>query len=176
MLESALLLLIALVAVVAGAKQPRRALPARLLLAGDSHAEGLEAALRQHARARGTELDVLAVRGSSARDWRREHLARALERSPATVVLLVLGTNDCAAGQLEAEFPSNVRTIVHKAKAAGRSVIFLMPPNPCNVVRLALEFGGYDVFTPPRLELRDGIHATREGYQRWAASILADNF
>jgi lysophospholipase L1-like esterase len=173
MLEAAVLL-IAVLAIAAGVTQTRRrALPSRVLLVGDSHAEGLEPPLRELARARGIELDALAVRGSSARDWRREHLARALERSPAKLVLLVLGTNDCASPTLEAEFFGNVRTLVQRIRTAGRSVILLVSPALCERGRRALELVGADAFTPPALELRDGVHATPEGYGRWAASILA---
>lgn len=176
MTELAVLLLV--VGVLAGVAVATRGrpLPARLLLAGDSHAEGLEAPLRELVRARGSLLDALPVRGSSARDWRREHLARSFDRSPAKLILLVLGTNDCASAELELEFFANLRTLIERARAVGRQVILLVPPAPCDRVRRSLELAGAETFNPPPgLPLR-GVHATPEGYRQWAASIMGTIF
>jgi lysophospholipase L1-like esterase len=170
--------LVVLLVVVGGASRKRgaralakRALPARLLLAGDSHAQGLEPHLKQALRARSVPLDVSFIVGSTARDWRREFLGRALERSSAPVVLLVLGTNDCASPLLSAEFPGNVRVLVERVKAAGRSVVLLQAPGACARVRSALELAGVDVLLPPEMPM-NGIHATPAGYARWSAQIL----
>jgi hypothetical protein len=164
------------VAVAAAREARRRAreLPPLVLLVGDSLAQGLGPPLTRSFAARGVKLESVAVQGSSARDWRREFLRKALERSQARLVLVSLGTNDSASLELAEEFPSNVSRLAEALGGAKRDVLWLVPPKATHRVRWTLEQPQFEALEPPAgLRLDATGHPLGDGYARWAAAVDA---
>lgn len=169
----AFLLVVALSAAAAVSQRRKRTFPPLVLLIGDSLAQGLGPPLTRALALRGVALQSVAVQGSSARDWRREYLARAFAASPASLVIVSLGANDSASHALSVEFPSNVVRLAERLKADKRAVIWLMPPKAGREVRWTLEQPQFDTLEPPRgLELDATGHPLRDGYERWTSAIL----
>lgn len=169
----ALLLVAAAVALSRGAAaRGRGALPPAVLVAGDSLAQGLGPALQRALAPRGIAVFTVGVQGSSARDWRREFLARALGASPAPLVFMSLGTNDAASPVLAAEFAGNVQRIAERI--APRRAVWLIPPKRSGAVDAVLERPEFDSLAPPAgLRLDATGHPLGDGYDRWADSVVA---
>lgn len=167
-----LLVVLVVAAAAAAAKRRARELPPLVLLVGDSLAQGLGPPLTRFFAARGVKLESVSVQGSSARDWRREYLARALERSRASLVLVSLGTNDSASEALSVEFPSNVVRLAERLAGEKRAVIWLVPPKAGQRVRWTLGQPQFEAFEPPAgLELDATGHPRGDGFARWAAVV-----
>lgn len=165
----------------AGARARRVKLPRRWFLLGDSHVEGLAVSLGARAREQSIPFQMFAVRGSSARDWRRTHLRAALEFNAHELVFVSLGANDCASVELAAEFFGNLRVLLERLAQAKRVAVLLLPPAACGDIRRAMEQldAPLLILPPENLKLFDGVHLFPEGYTRWsqkiASSVLSSN-
>jgi GDSL-like Lipase/Acylhydrolase family len=175
MRELGIIVAVLIMAAAAAASRRRgRTLPPLVLLVGDSLAQGLGPPLTRLLAARGVTLQSVAVKGSTARDWRREFLARALDTSQARLVIVSLGGNDSASHILSVEFPGNVVTLARRLKAAKRDVVWLMTTKPSPQVRWTLEQPEFDCLPAPLgMQLDKTGHPLGSGYERWAAAIVA---
>lgn len=159
--------------------RPPRVLPgSRLFLFGDSMAEGLSPHLHALAREQGTELQVVAVRGSRVRQWEEsQKLIAQLESFDPDVVLVALGTNDAVAktdvSASAAELLCRIAESLPESETAWIGVPAL--PEDANVAtRDELEDVAPHYFPTDSMDLPmgpDGVHPTARGYAAWAGSI-----
>lgn len=143
------------------------------VLIGDSHAYMMARAFRDVARAYDKRATVVAHGGSSVRQWlvkkwvQREVLAKYPD---ATLLLISLGTN-CTHVE-RPRLADDIRRLISEADV---SVSWLLPP-PMKFDTTYLHDAVKAVpdtfpIDPGPLPLRDGVHATRQGYYTWAQTI-----
>ncbi len=155
----------------------------RIVLVGDSLAQGLGPVLAEIARRVPCAFQALGKKSTRVQDWMRDgDLLAAIGAPPADLVLVCLGTNDMRAAD-----PANAGTeagaLVDKIFAAGASVAWIGPPRmtfDTGAFRPALSgaCGPRDVriCDSQSLDLEraaDGIHLTPKGYRSWAETIAA---
>lgn len=163
---------------------PKRLVPGetRLLLLGDSLAEGLAPPLRALAQDERIAFEVRAVRGTRIDQWATsQKIPDVLARFRPTLILVSLGTNDeylrgedAAARQRPA-----AEALWRVLDAAGAHVVWVGPPmlpKPSNGVRAMLRgvvpsraYYPSDELAIPRGP--DGIHPTPRGYAGWAGAV-----
>jgi hypothetical protein len=154
---------------------------ARVLLLGDSIAEGLETPLRRAAMSDGAEL-VIAThkRGSTIHSW-VEHARTAVDVCAPSLTVVALGSNDAAARL--APRSEDVHTIVKACRAWGGEAHWLTPfrdSEPSEALSgLVWQAGGVVLDGPAlvkraRLSTVDGVHLDPNGYATAAANIWAD--
>jgi len=159
---------------------------ARVLLLGDSLAEGLAGPIEGLATASSVTLRSLHRRGSRIAGWSRDkQLAATLEAYEPTLVLISLGTNDAALEDPEAE-RGELDLLIRMASRAGSAVVvWLDPPSlPTlpreGIVRSMLDSSdagrevGMRRFDPRPLNLprsSDQVHLTPSGYKQWATAL-----
>jgi lysophospholipase L1-like esterase len=101
-------------------------------------------------------------------------LAKALASSLAPLVLVSLGTNDSVSSELAAEFPGNAQQLAERLAAAKRQAVWLMPPKNARSVAWTLQQPAFDTLGAPAGLVLDATgHPKGDGYERWAASIVA---
>ena len=154
---------------------------ARVLLIGDSYAQGLTAELKSIAKACVTPFGSDAVVGSHVTEWASDSWLRpalGLLTPPPNVALVSLGANDFQRND-PANVKAGVTTLVGKLRAAGCRVLWIAPltePFPDDVGALAMwrEAVGSDWFDSTKVDIPrtgDGIHSTPAGYAAWAEQI-----
>lgn len=176
---AALALGVAMVAVpiVRGAISPKIGASDRVLLVGDSLAQGLKPHMGQIAS---TDKVAFTADGrvSTRVDQWVHTLPQVLAATNPTLVLVSLGTNDAVAPGKIAEFPSNAKAIVDMVHARGAKVVWLLPPKmpfSTDVIRQGVEQAGPDLVWPSdRYAIERGpdqIHPTARGNAYWAALV-----
>lgn len=155
----------------------------RVLLVGDSHAQGLNTPLKGLATERGVPYVSLPKVGSRIDYWAKSAaLDEVLAAFDPTLVLVSLGTNDAyMGGDVTARQAPAMEALL--AKLHGRDVVWIGPPSLPEVhsgMRLDLRFLEFlAANTPNFLDTAgllismgpDGIHPTVLGYAGWAGAI-----
>lgn len=163
--------------------RPRITDGSRVLLVGDSHAQGLNTPLKAMATERGVPYVGLAKVGSRIDYWAASAaLDDALASFDPTLVLVSLGTNDAyMGGDVSARQAPALESLL--AKLSGRDVVWLGPPALPEVhsgMRLDLRFLEFLAANAPHfLDTAgllismgpDGIHPTVLGYAGWSGAI-----
>ncbi|MEP7123124.1 MAG: SpoIID/LytB domain-containing protein [Byssovorax sp.] len=156
---------------------------ARIVLVGDSLAQGLGPVLTEIARRSPCAFHAVGKKSTRVHDWMGDSdLPAAIGAPPADLVLVCLGTNDMRTAD-----PGGAGTeggaLVDKIVARGASVAWIGPP------RMTFDTGAFRsglasacgsrnvrIFDSQSLDLErapDGIHLTPKGYRAWAESIAA---
>lgn len=163
----------------------------RLLLLGDSMAEGLAPHLRALAAEHGVEFHALARRGSRIDEWAADpSLEDLLTDFQPHVVLVALGTNDVYSLSALERSGGAIRPLLDRLVGwphrddygLGAAVVWVMPPS------LPDELGGFErddalldrirdearTFPSDELDIPrapDGVHPTAAGYAAWAGAL-----
>jgi lysophospholipase L1-like esterase len=157
---------------------------ARVLLLGDSLAQGLGPPLARLAEAAGVSLVARGIRGSTIRQWLAgSSLVDAVRQAEPSLTLVSLGTNDMCLMDAGAEGRRAGELIDTLYRTSATTVAWIGPPSvpvDKNAFRAALASmcGARDVriFDSQALDLArapDRIHMTPAGYRAWAESIAA---
>ena len=153
----------------------------RIVLVGDSLAQGLGPALAEIARGVPCGFHAVGKQSTRVRDWMRDSdLVAAIGAPPADLVLVSLGTNDMRTAD-PAAAGTEAGALVDKIVAAGASVAWIGPPRmtfDTGVFRPALAGAcsarNVRICDSQSLDLEraaDGIHLTPKGYRAWAETI-----
>ena len=157
---------------------------ARVLLLGDSLAQGLGPPLARLAEATGVSLVARGIKGSTIRQWLAgSSLVDAVSQAEPSLTLVCLGTNDMGATDAGAEGRRAGALIDALYRSSATTVAWIGPPSlPVDKsafrAALASMCGACDVriFDSQALDLArapDRIHMTPAGYRAWAESIAA---
>lgn len=152
----------------------------RLLLIGDSLAQGLLPHMRTLAGEEGiSAFDGRGIVGSRIDQWSRSAwLDEALGTFQPTLVLISLGTNDEATspGAVERE-ADDLALLISKVEATGAAVAWIGPPalpfprqGVSDLIRQSVRY----YFPSEELEIPrapDGLHPNVSGYAGWAGAI-----
>jgi lysophospholipase L1-like esterase len=174
------LLLAAGVGVVSLVRRGPKVTPgsSRVLLIGDSLAQGLSPPLTALARESRIGMTTLAQQGSTIGAWTRGALNPGLRAKLAekpTLVLISLGTND------EYLAPTQLPQVAADAKALLAlldpiPVVWILPPTlpkSIGVTPLLRDLAphAFDSFAYKIPRAADGIHPTPTGYSGWAGTL-----
>lgn len=163
--------------------RPRIGPESRVLLVGDSHAQGLAPHLRAIAKEEGIPFEALYRVGSRADEWAADPaLAAAVEAFAPTLVIVSLGTNDAYFGDVAERQGPAIDEIVGLAEGAGAEVVWVSPlelgpyrgVEPDYETRTVIEEHAPHVFASDELDIDlgpDGLHATAAGYGAWAGAL-----
>ena len=167
---------VGLVMAIGAAGKKRLASGSRLVLIGDSLAEGLSVPLGELAKEAGVVFSSDSVSGSTITTWaRRAELDKDLDPVPE-LVLVSLGTNDLRLKDVSPEEPL-LHQLLARITDSGAAVLWIAPPSmpfADNGTRALLSRAGADVFSSEPLDIArgpDGVHPTAMGYAGWAAAI-----
>ncbi len=169
---------------------PKPSSPERILLIGDSLAQGLAAPLRLRAQQSQIPFDALAKQSTRIDQWAGSaELSAKLASFRPTLVMVSLGTNDeaipapsgagtsGAAAFVEAQRKA-LRRLLFQVGPLGTDVLWIAPPklpHASNGIRAMLEEElGPRLFHSERVAIHQGpdrIHPTGEGYREWADAI-----
>jgi lysophospholipase L1-like esterase len=155
----------------------------RIVLVGDSLAQGLGPALAEIARSVPCAFQAVGKKSTRVRDWLRDaDLDQAIGAPAADLVLVCLGTNDMRTSD-PAGAGAEGGALLDRILATGASVTWIGPP------RMAFDTGafrsalaqecsqrGVRICDSQALDLEraaDGIHLTPKGYRIWAQTIAA---
>jgi hypothetical protein len=152
----------------------------RVLLIGDSYAQGLTPKLRDIAKSCVTPFGSTYVVGSHVTEWANDAWllpALSLLTPPPNVVLVSLGANDFQRNDPE-NVQAGVTSLVGKLRAAGCRVLWVSPltePFEDKVgVRTMWRAAVPDWFDSTQIDIPrtgDGIHSTPAGYAAWAEQV-----
>lgn len=150
----------------------------KILLIGDSLAQGLGPLLKKHAEAEGMSFRSMAKESTRIDQWATNPAVDAMlaEYQP-DVVFVSLGTNDeYMGGAAVKQQTPYLEKLLGKLGADGRRVVWIGPPSlpkPTNgivpLISSRVPSGEYyhsDTLTLPRIS--DKIHPTSAGYVLWA--------
>jgi lysophospholipase L1-like esterase len=156
----------------------------RVLLLGDSLAQGLGPPLARLADAAGLSLVTRGVQSSTIQQWLAgSALADAIRQATPLFTLVCLGTNDMRAADPGAEGRRAGELIDAIGRTGADSVLWIGPPRlPFDssafrgalaaVIRLR-DLRIFDSQAHALSRAPDGIHMTPAGYRAWAESIAA---
>lgn len=156
--------------------------PERILLIGDSLAQGLAAPLRLRAQQAQIPFDALGKQSTRIDQWAGSaELAKKLASFRPTLVMVSLGTNDEAMGPgvVEAQRAALRRLMQQLLDQPGlQNVGWIAPPSlprQSNGIRAMLEEElGPQLFHSEKLDIPrqpDKLHPTSQGYVIWADEI-----
>jgi lysophospholipase L1-like esterase len=151
---------------------------ARVLLFGDSHAQGLGPPMAALAAGCAAPFAYRAVVGSHVTEWARDSwLLPALSSVAPTAALVSLGANDFLRTDPQ-NVSAGITTLVSKLKAAGVRVLWIAPitepfPDKIGVCAMwqAAVADYYDSTTLDLPRYGNGTHATPAGYTAWAKAV-----
>jgi hypothetical protein len=155
----------------------------RIVLVGDSLAQGLGPMLAEIARRVPFAFHAVGKQSTRVRDWMHDSdLLAAIGTPPADLVLVCLGTNDMRAAD-PAGAGAEAGALIDKIFTTGASVAWIGPP------RMTFDTGAFRpalsgacgprnvrICDSQSLDLErapDGIHLTPKGYRAWAETIAA---
>lgn len=149
----------------------------RILLVGDSHAEGIGPLMQRTAERAGYEWTTVAVRGSRVVHWPAV-LRNLLARTKPSLVIVSLGTNDAVTGDASS-IDRRIAELQAAVDYADAVLVWVSPPAlpirypvrhavQSAVMRSPLAFDSTKIVIARQ---NDGIHATPEGYAFWSASV-----
>lgn len=162
-----------------GGPPPLRLGPgARVLLIGDSLAQGLKLPLQQLAGDAKVPFAADGRQGSRIDQWNAEPWLQTIVTAfRPTLVLVSLGTNDMRMAAPAETQKAPLAALVAKLRAAAPEVGWIMPPTmpfPDRGMRALLLSTGLPVFRSDQLTIQragDGIHPTAMGYGGWAGQV-----
>jgi lysophospholipase L1-like esterase len=152
-----------------------------ILLIGDSHAGGLRHELKMTAKSLGYKFSSITEEGSLTCQFLPK-LRRELRERSHDLVIVALGTNDTIANDSWIERNKGCYSLLVKmVRDKGSEIVWVGVPkyqikrlrNVDTVSRLIAESGA-DVFNSADIDIvmsNDKIHATIDGYSRWADAI-----
>jgi lysophospholipase L1-like esterase len=152
----------------------------RLLLIGDSHAEGLAPPLGALAADQHVPFKAVYLRGSRIDQWASStKLTDALQSFHPTLVLISLGTNDeyMQGTDVPARQRPYAEQLLQKLRAAGAEIVWVGPPRlprPTNGIQAMLQQVAPAYFPSHAIDIQQGpdrIHATARGYAGWAGAL-----
>ncbi|MEP7126320.1 MAG: SpoIID/LytB domain-containing protein [Byssovorax sp.] len=157
---------------------------ARVLLLGDSLAQGLGPPLARLAEAAGVSLVARGIQSSTIRQWLAgSSLVDAVRQSDPSLTLVCLGTNDMGAADAGAEGRRAGALVDTLYRTSTAAVAWIGPPSlpvDKSAFRAALAAmcspRAVRIFDSQALDLArapDRIHMTPAGYSAWATSIAA---
>lgn len=166
---------------VARVRQMRSGAP-RLLVIGDSIAEGLEYPLRRLALDNGAEVAITSfVRGSLVSQWTTK-AAHAADVAAPSVALVALGSNDAAAHRAPHE--EHVEAIITAAATWGADVTWLGPFTQSDATEAldgavwrakGVYESGPQILNRARVTTaHDGVHLSPAGYEAAARTLWED--
>lgn len=172
-------------AIVFLGRRPKIDADSRILLVGDSLAQGLAPQLRAMAEDEGLPFVALGVQGSLISDWAglvptdsSAALAATLESFRPTLILVSLGTNDeYASASYAASEADDLEALLALVEEYGE-VVWLGPPElpheESNGATAMIRQTGVAYFPSDRLEIPrggDNLHPTVAGYGSWAGML-----
>jgi lysophospholipase L1-like esterase len=155
----------------------------KVLLIGDSLAQGLRAPLRKLAEGAGVEFASEAEQGTRVDQWVKGRASSAVDQEQPTVVVISLGTNDEAvpSDEWRAAFAAKAQALVADLMARGpRAVVWIIPPDmpfaaeSIQQITDGIMASGAVTFDSRGLDIPrgpDNIHPTIEGTAGWAAAV-----
>lgn len=150
----------------------------RVLLVGDSLAQGLALPMKQLATEAGAVFASDGRLGTLIGQWASNSwLGADLAASKPTHVLVSLGTNDMLLTDPSTETAA-LSKLVAVLRASGASLLWILPPSmpfPDRGVRALIASSGLPLFRSDLLSIPrgpDGIHPTASGYAGWSAQIF----
>jgi lysophospholipase L1-like esterase len=157
---------------------------ARVLLIGDSFAQGFGPPLGELARAVGLPFKDVGVKSTTIQHWLSgSALVDAMASADPTLTLVSLGANDMNASDVAAEGRRAGQLIDTLRRNGSAAVAWIAPPLMPNDkaafrTQLAAECAGREVrvFDTPALVLERAphdFHMTPKGYRTWADAIAA---
>jgi len=164
-----------------GAKLPLASLPrgSRLLLIGDSFAQGLKGPLAGLAQSTGAAFEGHSEVSSRIDQWAADpNLVGYLSSFRPTLVLIVLGTNDEAGlPEYAAAIAPKIATLLQKIRASGAQALWVGPPSlpfarkgvSDQVKKTGVRYFPSEILSIARQ--KDDLHATGDGYAAWANAI-----
>jgi len=156
--------------------KPRLGPGSRLLLVGDSLAQGLAPPLGELAKGLGVAFRADGRVGTRIAQWAAQPWLSADLAWGPTMVLVSLGTNDMKLPAPAVEQPA-LAQLAARLKSSGSRVVWLNPPTmpfPDRGVLAMIAATGLEVFHSEALQLTrgpDGIHPTVSAFAGWAGSI-----
>lgn len=172
--------------VSAASKKNSKALPSKptlqpgskVLLIGDSFAQGLAPPLKQLFTEHGILFLADGRLGTTIAQWAKQPwLDVLLTKGRPDVVLVSLGTNDMKLVDPLLERPA-LLVLVDKLKQISGSVVWVTPPSvpfPDRGLRSMLTETGVPLFHSESLTIQrgpDALHSTISGYAGWAGSLF----
>lgn len=151
---------------------------ARVLLVGDSHAEGLWLHMQDAAKSCGIPFTKDFERGSGVSKWAGKRIAENLAAHNPTHVVISLAGNDM--GRNAASVAAGVDQLLAQIKEAGATPMWINPPpfpfpdpNDIRGVWRARATEWFDSEPLTHLEKApDGIHLTPWGYRTWTKDYI----
>lgn len=149
----------------------------KVLVVGDSLAQGLAPQLKGLAATSGVEVGSISEVSTRMQQWvtppRRAALEKALASLVPTVVLVSLGTNDNKTGYTDKELTQQLAELLTVLRATGATVVWMLAPPMPFADRIAplLATAGVQVIDTQAIEIPrgpDDIHPTARGYAAWA--------
>ena len=156
----------------------------RIMLIGDSLAQGLESILKSQAQQSGTPFIAKGIQSTTVKDWvNNGWLDSTLSEFKPTHVLISLGTNDAFSMIPVEDFKNKMVHLLNKIKSAGAIPIWIGNPSlpekglagtPLRkdilqtIVNTAPAFLKSDTLS---LNQVDSIHPSSGGYSSWAGAI-----
>jgi lysophospholipase L1-like esterase len=165
------------------AARPKIREDTRLLLLGDSMAEGLGPHLKALATEQGIPYVGAGVSGSTIPDWTTSHwLEGTLDTFAPTLVVIVLGTNDAFSNYTPEQSADHARMLLGKIPLESE-VVWIGPPllpetyagrhpNPAlvdSIEKQTPQWFDSSEWVIPRGP--DDLHPTAHGYAGWAGAI-----
>ncbi len=173
------------IAFVLKERHPKLSEDDRILVVGDSLAQGLAPQLRAMAEEAGLPFDSVAVMGTTIRDWgglvataESSALEATLHAFRPTIILVSLGTNDEYAGAAFVEGErDDLYALIARLSEYGEVVWIGVPelPKPDRNGAVAMiRDTGVPYFPSENLDIPrapDGLHPTVAGYGTWAGML-----
>lgn len=160
----------------------------KVLLVGDSLAQGLGPVLARAAKNDQVAFSSLALQSTRIPYWSRsEQLAAKLSEYRPTLVLISLGTNDAGLANPETEM-AELDLLIRNASRGGDAVVgWIYPPDLPTLPRVAMVRAMLDAskaatetsmlrFDSTKLKIpriQDQVHPTESGYKLWGDAIWA---
>jgi lysophospholipase L1-like esterase len=155
----------------------------RLLVVGDSMAVGLTPHLKGMATEQAVPYLALAKQGTRIDEWAQSaKMDAAITELPATLVMIVLGTNDAFTNYTPEQVAQHVAALLAKIPD-GTDVLWVGAPAlpatyggraPDPMILTAIQDSVKYYFPSHELEIPrgpDNLHPTAEGYAGWAGAI-----
>jgi lysophospholipase L1-like esterase len=153
----------------------------KVLLLGDSLAEGLKFSLRKKGEADGYNVAAETERGTRADQW-SHRIKKIIKEKKPSLVLISLGTNDSFLKDAAPQ-RAHIQKIVNEVNSSGARIVWILPPSlPTKatsrkkiVDMIEEEMSGCgDVLDSKDITFernKDGIHYSSTGYTAWASLV-----
>ena len=151
----------------------------RVLLIGDSLAEGAAGPLLSIAKKEGVHLSINCLHGTRIDYW-SQRIESVVNGIRPDIVIVSLGTNDSGIKNPEPQ-RAHVKKIVSTSKKYKSKILWLLPPplpekfKSKDAIRKIIldELGEKEVYNSDELKAektKDKIHMTANGYKKWISS------